>query len=469
MGTAVTRAHDTGCRNRTSAFVGLDERTPLLGGRLSRYVNLDNAATTPPLRAVVSAVQEALVCYSSVHRGAGYKARASSAAYEDARQAVARFAGADARTNTVIFVKNTTEAINKLSARLPMPSDAVVLTTMMEHHSNDLPWRRRATVVRVRTTDDGQLDEDDFDRQLAAYTGRIAIVAVTAASNVTGFVQPIHRLARKAHAAGTRIFVDAAQFVAHRRLDIKGDADPEHIDFVAFSGHKMYAPFGTGALIGPKAVFLEGTPDHVGGGTVDMVTEDDVSWTSVPDRDEAGTPNALGAIALAAAARVLESWGFDALEQHETSLAEYARQCLRAIPGLTIYGDPEGGSAPDRVGVIPFNLPSADHALTAAVLGYEGGIGVRNGCFCAQIYVARLLGRRSEKDNASRARSDAIRPGMVRLSLGAYNTIDDIDAAIAMVRRVAQGDFEDTYHRVSDHEYAPAHGVPAVSAWGTLR
>lgn len=469
MRTAVNTAHDTCGRERRGAFVGLDERMPLLDGRLSRYVNLDNAATTPPLHAVVSAVQEALVCYSSIHRGAGYKARASSAAYENARSMVARFAGADVRTATVIFVKNTTEAINKLSARLPIPRGAVVLTTVMEHHSNDLPWRRRATVVRVGTTSDGQLDEDDFDRQLAAHVGRIAIVAVSAASNVTGIVQPIHRLARKAHAAGARIFVDAAQLVAHRRLDMKEDADPEHLDFVAFSGHKMYAPFGTGALIGPKAAFLDGVPDHVGGGTVDIVTEDDVRWAGVPDRDEAGTPNALGAIALAEAARVLESWGFDALERHEAHLAEYARQRLRAIPDLTIYGDPEGRSAPDRVGVIPFNLATADHALTAAVLGYEGGVAVRNGCFCAQLYVARLLGLAPGAALDGRTRPDAIRPGMVRLSLGAYNTVEDIDAAIAMVRRVVQGDFEAGYRRVSDHEYAPAHTATGAAAQRTLR
>ena len=250
------------------AFVGLDEPTPLTTGSMSRYVNLDNAATTPPLRAVADAVHQALLSYSSVHRGAGYKARLSTAAYEAARTTVGAFVGADPATHTVIFVKNTTEAINKLANRLPMPDGAVVLTTALEHHSNDLPWRRRATVVRVRTTADGQLDEEDFDRQLAAHAGRIALVAVSGASNVTGLVQPIHRLARKAHGVGAPIFVDAAQLVAHRRLDIRGHDDPEHVDFVAFSAHKMYAPFGTGALVGPRAAFRQGAPDAVGGGTV---------------------------------------------------------------------------------------------------------------------------------------------------------------------------------------------------------
>ncbi len=440
--------------DRGRAFIGLDEPIPLAAGRAGRYINLDNAATTPPLRAVADAVQQALLCYGSVHRGAGYKARMSTAAYESARTAVGAFVGADPATHTVIFVKNTTEAINKLANRLPMPAGAVVLTTMLEHHSNDLPWRRRASVVRVRCTPDGQLDEDDFDRQLAGHAGRIALVAVSAASNVTGLVQPIHRLARKAHAVGAPIFVDAAQLVAHRRLDIRKQDDPEHIDFVAFSGHKMYAPFGTGVLIGPRTTFRSGAPDAVGGGTVHTVSEDDVTWADVPDREEAGTPNAIGAIALAAAARTLSAWGFEALAAHETALAAYARARVGAVPGATIYGEPVRGAAPDRVGVVPFNLATADHALVAAVLGYEAGIGVRNGCFCAQLYVAHLLGL--PRDPTAHVRvTGALRPGMVRISLGAYNTRDEVDAAVEVISHIANGRLTGRYRRTSDEEYAP--------------
>ena len=147
------------------------------------------------------------------------------------------------RTNTVIFGKNTTEAINKLAFRYPLSAGSVVLSTEMEHHSNDLPWRR-ATVVRAQVTPDGRLDEDNVDRLFAGLGERIALVAVSGASNVTGFVQPIERLARKAHSVGARILVDAAQLAPHRRVDVKPDDDPEHIDFVVLSAHKMYAPFG---------------------------------------------------------------------------------------------------------------------------------------------------------------------------------------------------------------------------------
>ena len=258
-----------GATGWTMRIAGLEQKVPLLDGQLVRYVNLDNAASTPPLQAVLEAVNEFLPYYSSVHRGTGFKSRVSTAAYDQAHDTIARFVGADVNTNIVILGKNTTEAINKLAYRYPLVERNVVLSTEMEHHSNDLPWRRRAHVVRAKVTEDGRLDEDDVDRLLATFGDRIALLTVSGASNVTGFVQPIHRLARKAHAVGARILVDAAQLAPHRRIDVRPDHDPEHLDFVALSAHKMYAPFGTGALVGPRDLFLQGDPEYQGGGTVD--------------------------------------------------------------------------------------------------------------------------------------------------------------------------------------------------------
>ena len=339
---------------------------------------------------MAEAVERFLPYYSSVHRGSGFKSRVSTAAYDEAHDIVARFVGADTRTNTVIFGKNTTEAINKLAFRYPLMPDSVVLSTEMEHHSNDLPWRR-ATVVRARVTPDGRLDEDDVDRLFAAYGERIALVTVSGASNVTGFVQPIHRLARKAHRVGASILVDAAQLAPHRRIDMKPDDDPEHIDFVALSAHKMYAPFGTGALVGRRDIFLRGAPEYQGGGTVEIVTPSEVHWAGLPDRDEAGSPNVIGAVAMAVAARTLMDAGMEDLERHEAALTQYALERLRSLPGVVIYGESDPARGGDRVGVIPFNVGSTHHALVAAILGSEAGIGVRSGCFCAQSYVARLL------------------------------------------------------------------------------
>ncbi|MCK5408299.1 MAG: aminotransferase class V-fold PLP-dependent enzyme, partial [Candidatus Krumholzibacteria bacterium] len=172
-------------------IVGIDQQVPLLDGSLVPYVFLDNAASTPPLKDVMETLDKFMPFYSSVHRGAGFKSRLSTTAYEQAHEIIARFVGADTATNTVIFGKNTTEAINKLSYRVGLSEGDVVITTGLEHHSNDLPWRDRGCrVVHVKATPEGRLDEDDFDQQLDTHSGKVKIVAVTAASNVTGFVLP---------------------------------------------------------------------------------------------------------------------------------------------------------------------------------------------------------------------------------------------------------------------------------------
>ena len=236
-------------RQLRQRVVGADQPVPILDGRWVPYVNLDNAASTPAFVDVVSTVERFLPYYSSVHRGTGYNSRLSTRVYEQARHAVGGFVGADPERDVVVFVKNTTEAINKLARALPIADDGVVLTTLVEHHSNDLPWRAAAPTVHVHACADGSLDEDDLDRRLRQYAGRVSLLAVTGASNVTGVVQPIHRLAAKVHAAGGRILVDAAQLAAHRPIDMLAHDDPGHLDFVALSAHKMYAPFGSGALV----------------------------------------------------------------------------------------------------------------------------------------------------------------------------------------------------------------------------
>ena len=432
-----------------SRILGLDLEIPLLDGRRVPYVNLDNAASTPPLVDVVRAVESFMPYYSSVHRGTGFKSRLSTVAYDQSHEIIGRFVGADLSTNTVIFGKNTTEAINKLAWRYPLAPDSVVLTTQLEHHSNDLPWRPHAHVVHVRALPDGRFDEDDFDRLLAEYAGRVALVTVTGASNVSGFLQPIHRLARKAHAAGARILVDCAQLAPHRRVDMLPDDDPEHLDFVTLSAHKMYAPYGTGALIGPKEIFLHEAPEYRGGGTVDIVTLDEVHWAGVPDREEAGSPNVVGAVAMAVAAQVLMEVGMDAVAAHEEHLIAYTLERLREVPGIHIYGETDPARAHEKVGVIPFNLEGMSHFLVAAILCYEGGIGVRSGCFCAHPYVVHLL--HLDEDESHRWRDQMLAgdksemPGMVRASFGCYSNTDDVDRLVEMLKAIARGDYHGDY------------------------
>ncbi len=389
------------------ALVGIDQPVPLLDGRFAPYVNLDNAASTPPFRSVVDAIDQFLPFYSGVHRGTGYKSRLSTATFERARELVGEFLGADPERDVVVFTKNTTEAINKLARALPVDTDSVVLTSMLEHHSNDLPWRARLRTVHVGVCPDGTLDVDDFDRRLTEHSGRIALFAVSGASNVTGVVQPVHELATRVHAAGGRILVDAAQLAPHRPIVMQAHDDPGHLDFIALSAHKMYAPYGAGVLVGPRCAFGP-TPDQTGGGTVNAVTTDTVAWADLPDREEAGSPNVLGAIALAAATRALTEIGLDRIAAHESELTRYAIERLAEVPGLRIHGPTDTSGPTAKLGVIPFTIDKIDHTLIAAVLGYEHGVGVRSGCFCAHPYVAHLL-------SLDQSRHDGLgRPGAPR-------------------------------------------------------
>ena len=423
--------------------VGGDKKVPLLDDTWIRYVNFDNAASTPCFQTVAALVNQILPDYSSVHRGSGYKSRLCTMYYEQAREIIAEFVGTSLETNTVIFGKNTTEAIIKLSNSFPLQSNDVILSTLSSHHSNDLPWRRRASVIHVDATADGRLDEADFDRKLGHYGARVALVALNGASNVTGFIQPIGRLTRKAHAVGAKVLVDAAQLAPHRKIDMKPDDHPEHIDFLALSGHKMYAPFGTGALIGAKDTFLESAPCDPGGGTVDIVTLDEVHWADLPDREEAGTPNVIGAMAMAKAAQVLQEIGMDVVADHEAKLISYALERLKDVPGIILYGESDPEKTDDRVGVIPFNLSGFDHALVAAILGYEGAIGVRNGCFCAHPYVVHLLQLGDDEQALWRERhlngDTSSKPGMVRMSFGIYNSFEEIDRIVDLLNKIASG------------------------------
>jgi selenocysteine lyase/cysteine desulfurase len=452
-------------------FVGLDAQVPLLDGSCCRYTNLDNAASTPSLKAVQQSVNDFLVYYSSVHRGTGFKSQVSTHSYEQARQIVMKFVGANPAEYTCIFGKNTTEAINKLARRITLHGKRdIVLTSGMEHHSDDLPWRANGKVVHVRLTADGRLDMDDFDHQLTRYADRVAVVAITGASNVTGYINPIHQLAEKAHAMGALIVVDCAQLAPHRQIRMLPLDDPRHLDFIAISGHKMYAPFGTGAIIGRKDIFETGDPDMSGGGTVEIVTLDQVVWVKPPEKEEAGSPNTVGAIAVAAAMRQLEKVGMDKLAEHEASLTRYALERLRGIPQIKIYGDSDPAAAGDRLGVIPLEIEHTSHFLVAAILGYEYGIGVRSGCFCAHPYILSLLGlsdiqaadvrRRILADD----RSDM--PGLIRASFGLYNTIEEVDTLVGALNEISRGKFKGKF--VQDKvtgEFSPVDWQPDYSQY----
>jgi cysteine desulfurase / selenocysteine lyase len=430
----------------------VEQKVPLLDGQLAAYINFDNAASTPAFLSVQAAVNAFLPWYASVHRGAGYKSQLATHAYETARAITMRFVGANPLTHVCIFGKNTTEATNKLARRFHFSENrGIVLVSKMEHHSNDLPYRPMAKVIHIDVLPNGELDEADFDRKLQTYSDQIGLVAISGASNVTGFINPVHRLAEKAHAVGAQILVDAAQLAPHRKIEMGVLEDPSHIDYVALSAHKMYAPFGTGALIGRRDTFETGDPDLRGGGEVELVTENSVLWSPPPDRDEAGSPNVVGAVALAAAIRQLEAIGMDKVAEHEAELTGYALKRLDKIEGVRLLGDTDPGRSSQRVGVLPFNLKDISHFLVAAILGYEFGIGVRNGCFCAHPYILHLLGVSTKGVEQVRQKmlADDRRenPGLVRASFGLYNTLEEIDRFAEALQKIIRGEYRGRYQQ----------------------
>ena len=431
-------------------YVGLNSVVPTLNSETRQYINFDNAASTPSFLSVKNSIDNFLNYYSSVHRGTGFKSLLSTHFYEDARKTVLEFLGANEDEHTCIFGKNTTEAINKLASRFPYTKQRnIVLTTLMEHHSNDLPWRKSANIIHVNLTPEGKLDEKAFAEHMEKYGESIALVAITGASNVTGYINDIHKLAEKTHRIGAHIFVDAAQLAPHRKINMLPLDDPKHLDYVAISAHKMYAPFGTGALVGRRDTFEKGQPDLVGGGTIDLVTENSVTWASPPEKEEAGSPNVIGAIALAASIHQLQKIGMDKVAEHEAILTKYLLNHLNELEGISIYGDTNPENSPKRLGVVPFNIEGISHFKVAAILGYEFGIGVRNGCFCAHPYLLYLLGLSEEETNAIRKRmlngDRANMPGLIRISFGLYNTTDEIDALIYSIKEIQKGNFKGDY------------------------
>jgi selenocysteine lyase/cysteine desulfurase len=428
-------------------MLGADTEVACIDGRMRRYANLDYAASTPVMADVWAAVETFLPWYSSVHRGSGVKSQVATAEFEGAREVVARFVGARP-DDTVVFVRNTTEAINVLAASLP--DGTRVLSTTTEHHANMLPWRRHDVRLLPFTRTPGEL-LDACERALRAE--RIDLVAVTGASNVTGEVWPVAELARLAHEHGAELFVDAAQLAPHRPVAMARSG----VDHLALSGHKLYAPFGSGALVGR---LRDGPPLLAGGGAIRLVTVDDVIWAAAPDRFEAGSPNVIGVVALAAACRSLMALGMDAVVAHERSLAVRMWTALERVPGLEMLTQWAPGTV-DRVGVATFNLAGYRDPLLAAILSAEHAIGVRHGCFCAHPLMTHLLG---VPDGAARRFHAELRagghpalPGAVRASIGLGTMAEDVDRlATALHEIAARGPRSRYVHDPEHDEYRAA-------------
>jgi selenocysteine lyase/cysteine desulfurase len=415
-------------------LVGAGLAVPCVDGTERPYRDLDCAASTPAMRVVADEVAAFLPWYSSVHRGAGYKSRRATAAYEAARASTHRFTSRSAdEGHVVVLCRNTTEAINHLAYRLQLTPGDVVVTTVVEHHANLLPWGRVAQRRWVECGPEGTFSVDDVCTALDDGP-RPALLALTGASNVTGWLPPVEAICTAAHERGVPVLLDAAQLAPHRPL-------PAGPDYLAFSGHKLYAPYGAGALVAPRAVFATGDPFLAGGGAVDLVDLDEVVWTDPPEREEAGSPNVVGAVAFGAAMDELGRISWEAIGRHEAALSAQLHEGLRAIDGVHVLG-PTPDQA-DTLAVATFTLDGMHHALVAARLSAEFGVGVRHGCFCAHPYLLRLLG--IGPDGVAAARAAVLRgergaiPGAVRASCGLGTSAADVDALLQALRALSGG------------------------------
>ncbi|MFJ8674864.1 aminotransferase class V-fold PLP-dependent enzyme [Streptomyces sp. NPDC093589] len=409
--------------DRLPRVVGADLKVPLVTGRRVPYANLDYAASTPCLTEVHRAVDRLLPWYSSVHRGAGFPSQTSTRTYERARDAVRRFVGA-APDATVLFTRNTTDALNLVGRALP--EGTTVFRFATDHHAALLPWRGSrvcglgvpagpADAVRLLAKDLGDAPQGP------------KLVVISGASNVTGELWPVAELAEVAAGHGARTVLDAAQLAAHRPMDVAGWG----VDWVALSGHKMYAPFGSGALVGAADWLADAAPYLAGGGATARVTEvadqTSVTWAGLPHRHEAGSPNLVGAHAMAVACDTLTTAGWDAITGHEQALAARLREGLARIPGIRIlrlWDDERPG-----LGVVSFSIArigddTADQRLVASALSAEHGIGIRDGAFCAHPAVRALLAEAGGHD-PDRA---------LRASIGLGTTAEHIDRLLVALQ-----------------------------------
>jgi selenocysteine lyase/cysteine desulfurase len=431
-------------RRPFAEVVGGELATPLAAGGEARYVNLDYAASAPALVEVAAHLNEILPYYASVHRGAGYASQVSTSLYENARGTVREFVGARP-DDQVIFTRNTTDSLNLLAGCLPGSGDVLYLD--IEHHANLLPWQARShrSVVAARTL------AETLERVRAwLKAGEISLLAVTGASNITGEILPIAELAALAHEHGARIAVDAAQLAPHRRIDVAASG----IDYLAFSGHKLYAPFGAGVLVGRPDWLDEGRPYLAGGGAVREVRLDSVAWAEGPARHEAGSPNVLGAATLAKAAEIIGALDEQGWHRHEQQLRSALVAGLAEIEGVTVHrlfedSDP-GASRASRgaIGIVNFSVAGHDAGLTAAFLSAEHGIGLRDGRFCAHPALRRL----------------GLPSGSLRASFGLGSQLEDVERLVAGVQDLVEHGLRLDY-TVDAGRWVPVNDARPFPAW----
>ena len=426
-----------------SDFIGLDTEYTLVNGKKTKRIYLDTTASSLMMGVAYRSSYEFLKHYSNTHSLLHFSAKVSTKTYDWIHNRILDFVHADKNEYTCFFMgSGVTAGMNRIAKTFKRlrPERDMVLVSIMEHHSNDLPHRKHGgKVIHIPVNDNmGGLDLNTIEKYLKQFHDRINYISVTGLSNVTGIINPINKIAKLAHSYGVYIIVDAAQMAAHVPIYMSGFDDKDmEIDALLFSGHKTYAPGSPGVIIARKSFMSAIEPEEVGGGMVDKVFPDNYFVSKkFPDREEAGTPNILGAITLGSAVHILDSIGMDLILEKDINLVNYAMNQMLINKDIYIYGDNDTSICP-RAGTISFNIKDMDHGLVAAILNDYYNIAVRNECFCAHPYVEKMLHISHEEEISNLDCLDNnlvwnIEPwmGMIRASFGLYTKESDIDALI---------------------------------------
>lgn len=405
-------------------FVGLNKKITNIEGKKIIPINFDNAATTPTFKSVLYEITRECEMYGSIGRGLGQKSEYTTHIYNECREYLLEYFSVPKDKYTAIFVNNATDGLNRLS-RILINENTVVITSRMEHHANDLPWRDKCYVDYIEVDELGRLKLHELEEKLIKYKEKDIVVTITAASNVTGYVNDLKYIGNLVHQYNGKFIVDAAQIVAHKKIKLVDENNNPYIDFFVFSAHKIYAPFGSGAIIALKSILdICKQSDH-GGGTVDTVLDNEEILLCPPEKNEPGSPNYFGAVALVKAMKEIRKIGCTNLEVKEKKLMKYIIQGLSSIPEIILYGD--NINIEDRLGIVVFNVDGIYNAEVAKMLADYRGIAVRQGAFCAHPYIRRLLKVTEEEWVKYLNNPNEKMLGMIRVSFGMYNTTKEID------------------------------------------
>lgn len=426
-----------GCLSRFPV-VGSESRVVLPTGEFRRVVKLNNAATTPPFRDVVAKSTDFMDVYDALHRGSGVHAEEMVTSVDRAVDSISKSVGASSQ-HGLLFGANTSDAILKLARLCRFGPQDVVLSSDVEHTSNYLPWKYAsgASVCHFESDFFGSFSPDSLEEALDGFS-KVKIVAVTGASNLTGFIPDLKKMARLAHDHGAWFFVDAAQLAPHKPLDLARLG----VDFAAFSAHKTYAPYGLGVLVGLKDWLEQQVPVDPAGGSPDYIWGDEVVWSKGLLRHQSGTWNANGIICLAEAFSILGRIGWTQIMQRESDLLSYAVETLSDIEGVRLSIPPDASGKFARTAVVSFSVDGFHPSLVSSYLANEWAVSTRSGEICNHRLVARwnhLTAAQIEEVSKRVASGDLLaKPGIVRASFGLFNTLEDVDVLAEALRQLVR-------------------------------